>query len=217
MPEQAGPQSIKPTLVIPVIGIAMCAGAALALVNAVTAEPIAQAKKAEKAAALAEVMPAFGNDPAAEAHPAEGDADSELDPGTSRFYAGRDGSGAISGWGIESATDQCYSSADGMSLVFGVDPDGRVQGIRFLKMLETPGLGTKVTEAEYLEQYLGKGLDDFNFRVAKKGGDVEAITGATITSDAVGICIEQGLREYKDTYQGKDPGPPAPVQEGGEG
>jgi len=199
-----------------VIGIAMCAGVALALVNAVTAEPIAQAKKAEKAAALSEVMPAFSNDPAVEVQPAAEDGDSELDPGESRFYLGRDGSGAVSGWGIESATDQCYSSADGMSLVFGVDPQGKVQGIRFLKMLETPGLGTKVTESEYLEQYIGKGLDDFDFRVVKDGGNVEAITGATITSRAVGICIEQGLREYKDSWQGKDPGPPAAAQEGGE-
>lgn len=207
MPE--GPQSIKPTLVIPVIGIALCAGAALALVNAVTAEPIAQARKAEKAEALTEVMPAFDNDPAVEIFGAVAESDVELEPGEARFYAGRDASGSITGWGIESDTDQCYSSADGMSLVFGIDPDGKVQGIRFLKMLETPGLGTKVTEAEYVEQYIGKSLDDFDFRVAKDGGAIEAITGATITSRAVSICIEQGLREYKASLQGKDPGPAA--------
>ncbi len=208
-PADAGPQSIKPTLIIPVIGIALCAGAALSLVNAVTAGPIAEARKAEKAAALSEVMPAFDNDPTVEVLPAlepgEGD---ELAAGQVRFYVGRDGMGNVTGWGIESATDQCYTSADGLSIVFGVDPDGKVQAIRFLKMLETPGLGTKATAPNYLEQYYGHALGEFDFRVNKDGGDIDAITGATVTSKAVSICVEQGLKEFQSSYKGKAPPPP---------
>lgn len=214
MPEQTdqGPNSIKSTLIVPVILIAMGAGTALALVNAVTAGPIAAARKAEKAAALGDVMPAFANDPTVEVLPAvaEGeDPGRELDPGEVRFYVGRDTGGSVTGWGIESATDQCYSSADGLSLVFGVDPDGKVQDIRFLKMLETPGLGTKAMAPDYLGQYQGKILGEFDFRVGKDGGEVDAITGATITSRAVSICIEQGLKEFQQSHKGKEPPVPA--------
>jgi Na+-translocating ferredoxin:NAD+ oxidoreductase subunit G len=213
----AGAQSIKPTLIIPVIAIALCAGAALSLVNAVTAGPIAEARKAEKAAALSEVMPGFENDPTVEVLPApepgEGD---QLDPGQVRFYVGRDAMGNVTGWGIESATDQCYSSADGLSLVFGVDPDGKVQGIRFLKMLETPGLGTKATAPDYLDQYQGHALGEFDFRVGKDGGDIDAITGATVTSRAVSTCVEQGLKEFQSSYKGKAPPPPATAAAGSE-
>jgi len=223
MPEQTdqGPASIKPTLIVPVILIAMGAGTALALVNAVTAGPIAASKKAEKAAALGDVMPGFANDPTVEVLPAPAaseDAGRELEPGEVRFYVGRDTAGTVTGWGIESATDQCYSSADGMSIVFGVDPDGRVQDIRFLKMLETPGLGTKAMAPDYIGQYQGKKLGEFDFRGAKDGGSVDAITGATITSRAVSICVEQGLEEFLQSYRGKEPPAPAAPAEpkGGE-
>ncbi len=214
----AGPASIKPVLIVPVVVITLIAGVALALVHAVTAEPIAESRKREKSDALAQVMPAFANDPAAEILPAPApgeDGSGGLDPGQVRFYVGRDEGGAATGVGIESATDQCYESGKGLSLVFGVDPEGHITGIRMLTIAETPGLGTKAKEPEFLEQFQGKGLDNFTFKVAKDGGDVDALTGATITSRGVSICLDQGLREFeasvKDTLAGGGGDAPARV------
>jgi electron transport complex protein RnfG len=201
----AGPASIKPVLIVPVVIITMVAGAALALVNAVTEAPIAESRKREKSTALSEVMPSFANDPASEIlpAPAEGeDGSSKLDPGQVRFYVGRDDGGAATGYGIESATDRCYESGKGLSLVFGIDPGGHITGIRMLSISETPGLGTKAKEPEFLDQFQGKGLDNFNFKVGKDGGDVDALTGATITSRGVSLCLDQGLRQYDTTVKG---------------
>ncbi len=203
-PANQGPSSISPLLIVPVVLITMFAGVALAFVNAVTAGPIAASKKAEKANALTEVMPKFDNDPTTDLHTKEAGGQPLV------FYAGRDASEGITGWGIESGTETGYSGL--LSLVFGIDADGKVQGMRMLEMRETPGLGTKVGDADYIEQYVGKGLDDFDFRVLKDGGQVEAISGATITSRAVSLCITQGLEEYEKSFKGMNP-PPATVEE----
>ena len=204
-PADQGPSSISPLLIIPVVLITMFAGVALAFVNAVTTGPIEASKKAEKANALAEVMPGFENDPTTDLHTRSADGQPLV------FYVGRDGTEGVTGWGIESATETGYSGL--LSLVFGIDDAGKVQGIRLLEMRETPGLGTKAGDADYLDQYLGKGLDDFDFRVQKDGGQVEAISGATITSRAVSLCITQGLEEYGKSFKGKSPPKAAIVEE----
>ncbi len=188
-----GPSSIKPVLIVPVVLITMVAGGALALVNAATVDRIAESKANEKKEALAAVMPAFANDPttrsvAVDVDPEEDDGD-EL-----RFFAGLDEAGQVTGWGVESRTDTAYSGD--LSLVFGVDAAGKVQSVRVLEQRETPGLGTKVAEDPFLDAYEGQTLGGFDFRVRKDGGQIEAISGATISSRAVSLCIQQGLEEF---------------------
>ena len=72
----------------------------------------------------------------------------------------------------------------------GVDSLGAIQGMKVLKQVETPGLGTKVEEIKYGEedpwftrQFLSKQADQV--AVDKDGGDIQSITGATISSRAL--------------------------------
>jgi electron transport complex protein RnfG len=53
-----------------------------------------------------------------------------------------------------------------------------------LEQKETPGLGTKMTEDKFLNQFKGINISDFKLAVKKDGGDVDALTGATISSRA---------------------------------
>ena len=209
MPEQGamdqGPSSIKSVLILPVILITCAAGAALALVDSVTAGPIAASKKAEKAEALAAVMPAFANDPTTRR------LDREASGLPLVFYAGLDDGGNVTGWGVESATETGYSGY--LSVVFGIDNAGKVQSVKVLEQRETPGLGTKAAEPDFLDQYQGQAMNSFDFRVEKDGGKVEAISGATISSRAVSVCVEQGLQEYARSLEGQ--GPPPETREGG--
>ncbi len=187
-----GPASIKPVLIVPVILITMVAGGALALVNAATVDRIEASKAQEKQEALQAVMPDFTNDPTTQF--VEVDLDPDEDDGFElTYYAGVNEAGKLTGWGIESKTDTAYSGD--LSLVFGVGVDGTIRKIRVLDQKETPGLGTKVTEADYLVQYDAQSLGSFDFEVKKDGGQIEAISGATISSRAVSLCIEQGLEE----------------------
>jgi electron transport complex, RnfABCDGE type, G subunit len=78
-------------------------------------------------------------------------------------------------------------------MMAGVDPDGTIQGISVLEHSETPGLGAKINEIRpgesepwFLKQFKGK--DARNMAVKR---DIDAITGATISSKAVTDSIRK--------------------------
>lgn len=159
----------------------------LGFVYAVTEEPIALAKLADKRAKLAEVMPAFANDPAGTVRALDEEGQVEL-------HTGQDAAGAVTGYGITSEVTSGYSGA--FSIVFGVTPEGVVRQVRLLESKETPGLGSKAGLPDWLAQFEGQALGTFDFRVTKDGGQVDAVTGATITSRAVCDALRQGLEAF---------------------
>ena len=61
---------------------------------------------------------------------------------------------------------------------------------------ETPGLGTKITEEKFKSQFMGKNPSTFKLKVKKDGGDVDAITAATISSRAVCDAIERAYKAF---------------------
>ena len=66
-------------------------------------------------------------------------------------------------------------------MLVGLSPDGTVTGVTVLDMKETPNLGTKVRGEEFLEQYNGRGS---GFKMGSGQEDVQAISGATVSSQA---------------------------------
>lgn len=70
----------------------------------------------------------------------------------------------------------------------GIDIDGVITGIDIVSMNETEGIGAKCTEDSFKEQFIGKS------GIIKKGSDIDAISGATLTTDAVvsavNACLE---------------------------
>ncbi len=80
-----------------------------------------------------------------------------------------------------------------IDMVVGIDTKGRVAGVKILSMKETPGLGMKASESAFLMQFTGK--TSSSPLKAKK--DIDAITGATITSQAVADGVKQALTRYR--------------------
>ena len=66
----------------------------------------------------------------------------------------------------------------------GFNPDGVIKNITVLEQKETPGLGTKMKGEKFLRQFRGKHPSNYNLKVKKDQGDVDALTGATITTRA---------------------------------
>ncbi len=79
----------------------------------------------------------------------------------------------------------------------GIRPDGSVVGIEILHHAETPGLGSKITEPWFKEQFAGKSLDNADWRVRKDGGQFLEITGATISPRAVVQAVRAGLEFFR--------------------
>lgn len=71
-----------------------------------------------------------------------------------------------------------------LTLIVGIRADGTVAGAKVTAHGETPGLGAKSQDAEWIAQYVGQPADG-SIAVNKDGGSINAITGATITSRAV--------------------------------
>ena len=72
-----------------------------------------------------------------------------------------------------------------LTMIVGINADGTVAGIKVTAHSETPGLGAKAqADADWIGQYVGQQADG-QLKVAKDGGTINAITGATITSRAV--------------------------------
>lgn len=107
-------------------------------------------------------------------------------PGSSHFekeaYTGEDENIVATykgenGYVVETKTDGYVHE---ISLYIGVNNDGEVVGMTTKQEFETMGLGERITtDSEFLEQFLGTNGN------AEVGSDIDAITGATVTSKAV--------------------------------
>lgn len=117
------------------------------------------------------------------------------------FFVGLDStdSSKIAGYAFV-AVGKGYSSS--IRTMVGVDTSMKIVGLKVLSQSETPGLGTKVEEIKYgekdpwfLRQLIGK-LGP-KLAVTKDGGEIEAITGATISSRALANSIVAGIKQLK--------------------
>ncbi len=91
---------------------------------------------------------------------------------------------------------EVYKADNGqITVMVGIDSEGAITGVKVTKHGETPGLGTKAMTAEYLSQYQGQKAIT---RSAEPGEtEIDAITGATISSNAIFRATETALAQYK--------------------
>jgi Na+-translocating ferredoxin:NAD+ oxidoreductase subunit G len=87
-----------------------------------------------------------------------------------------------------------------IKLLVGVDGEGNVIAVRALNHLETPGLGDQIDigKSAWIEQFSGRSLSGGNGALAlrRDGGDLDQISGATITSRAVSKAVRNALKYY---------------------
>ena len=108
-----------------------------------------------------------------------------------------DSDGQIIGYCVTVTTKQSYK--DSITLVFGYSMDETIQGIQIMTISETAGLGMNATKPEFLNQFVNKKVEKFT--VTKTGANAEdqidALSGATITSKAVTNAINAGISFMK--------------------
>ena len=112
--------------------------------------------------------------------------------------SGKDASGAEVGYVVTSTSKDGYGGA--ITISVGIEADGTVSGIEFLTLAETAGLGMNADKPEWKGQYAGKNVDLFT--VTKNGASAEneinAISGATITSNAVTGAVNGAVYYVKN-------------------
>ena len=171
------------------------AGAALALVEAVTREPIAAQRRLERLRALTAVLPPVDNAPDQDTVRLVTGRNKKGQELTRTFYRGRKGQ-ELRGIAFAVTAPDGYSGA--IDIMVGVDPDGVVTGVAILKHAETPGLGDKIARPDFTGRFIGKALGSADWRVKKDGGDFDQLTGATISPRAVVGALRAGLEFFRD-------------------
>lgn len=176
-------ESTFKNMVLSLTLISLGASACLGFIYQVTKEPIEAANLSKKLEAIKQVVPEFNNNPFDDMFrlPApEGDS--------LEIYPAKMDSTVV-GYAVNTYTRKGFSGYIG--LMAGFRSDGTIINITVLEHKETPGLGTKMTEPGFKDQFRGKNPGEFRLRVKKDGGPVDAITAATISSRAFCDAVER--------------------------
>lgn len=85
-----------------------------------------------------------------------------------------------------------------MSVIVGVDTNATIKGVSIASMSETPGLGAKASDEPFISQFIGK-ISPLSVvkGVTSKSTEIEAISGATVTSKAVTVAAQSALDAYQ--------------------
>jgi electron transport complex protein RnfG len=172
--------------------IALVSSALLGFVYEMTKEPIALSNLNKKLSAIKQVVPDFTNNPNDEMFllpTGEGDS-------LEVYPAKKDNE--IIGYAVNTYTNRGFSG--NIKLMAGFRPDGSIINISVLEHKETPGLGTKMTDPGFKDQFNDKNPSEFDLRVKKDGGPVDAITAATISSRAFCDAVQ---RAYNTLQKGE--------------
>ncbi len=197
---------IKYSLLLALIGVVCAVG--VAVVYVVTEDRVEQNRTSQRDKSLKVI---FGSKATFE----ESDLGTAKDP----IWAARDPDGKLLGYALVGKA-QGYSSV--LEVLVGTDPGAKtVRGIKVLFQQETPGLGANVAEKEkeslwaslgrlfkggeappeppfsaYEDQFKGKSLAEAKLK--KQNGEIDAMTAATITSNAVVEAVHNAATRLQD-------------------
>lgn len=160
---------------ITLAAICIAASASLAVVNSLTKSKIIEQAKAEEEASLKDVLPD------AEKFEPVKSGDEIL------YYKAYNKDSKFIGAAFK-ALGKGYSST--IETMVGMLKDGSITAIKILSQNETPGLGARVAEKSFVNQFSKRGIQDIT--------NVQAITGATISSKAVIDSVSNKAKEIEE-------------------
>ncbi|MCI8385633.1 MAG: RnfABCDGE type electron transport complex subunit G [Acutalibacter sp.] len=181
---------IKPAAILFVICVAV--SAALAGTNLLTADRIARAaaQKAEESRMV--VLPE-----------AEAFQEKEGEDGTHYIGLSKEApEGVVVGYVFETES-KGYGGT--VKVMTGINTEGNITGVIVLSHSETPGLGANAEKETFRDQYqqpvanLTGGIQVVKFQ-APAEGEIQAMTGATITSTAVTNAVNLAIEQYQNAY-----------------
>ena len=82
----------------------------------------------------------------------------------------------------------------------GISTDSKITGVTILSQNETPGLGANITNDNFINQFY-RDIPQDGFKIkkgnAQNNNEINAITGATISSNAVNDAINEAITQYR--------------------
>ena len=195
---------IKDALIL--FAITLIAGLMLGVVNDITKEPIAQQEQKAKNEACQNVFAAADSFEAQELADSAQIEQVLADAGISgadidELMAAKDASGALLGYVITVTDHEGYGGDIQFSM--GITNEGTLNGISLLSISETEGLGMRAGEV-LVPQFSDKNVSRFTYTKtgATADSEIDAISGATITTNAVVNGVNAGLAYFDKILKG---------------
>ena len=195
---------VKDALILTII--TLVAGVLLGLVHEVTLEPIAIANENIRQNAFREVFTDAASFEDMENFDSE-EATSQIaadfpDDTIDGVEVALDDSGEILGYVVTVTSSAGYGG--NITLSIGIKNDGTLNGYSITSISETAGLGMKATEEKFSSQFNGKGESYYEVVKTEAASDaeIEAISGATITSRAVTYAVDAGIEYFNTVLSG---------------
>lgn len=196
---------VKNTLILTVI--TLVSGIGLGFVYEITKEPIKMSQENSKQTAYKTVIKdakefqkyeAFDEKEAAKILTEAGLADDSI----AEVAVAKDSSGKDMGYVVSTISKEGYGGDIKVSV--GILQDGTVTGIEILSISETAGLGMKAAEPEFKNQFSDKKVEQFAYtKTSEKGDDkIDALSGATITTNAVTNAVNSSLVYFQNVLGG---------------
>lgn len=119
------------------------------------------------------------------------------------YFIGKSENGDIIGY-VFTTTAKSYGGD--IQVMVGVRADGSVNAVELLQINDTPGLGMNAKNPEFLKQFESKTAGIGVNKNAPAENEIQALTGATITSSAVTDAVNTALENYAKVTGGADNG-----------
>lgn len=180
-------ESSLKNMVLVLFTITLISSAAVGGVYLITKEPIEQAKVAAVNQALMQVLPKY-----------EQTTSQTIEVATLPIVAHTATVDSKTvGYAVESMSKNGFGGT--VRLMVGFDTEGTILNINVLEQKETPGLGTKMADEgnPLLTSFKDKNASQINMTVKKDGGDIDALTAATISSRAYAEAVAIAYEAFK--------------------
>ena len=167
--------------------VTLIASAGVGAVNMITADAIAEANAAATTQAVANVLPTFENTEVSE---------QTIDDMPIVVYTAT-AQETVVGYAVDSMTKNGFGGV--IRMMVGFSPKGEILNVNILQQAETPGLGTKMADEDnaLIRSIKDKKAWEIEFKVKKDGGELDALTAATISSRAYYEAVERAYQAYK--------------------
>ena len=173
-------------MVAVLFSITLIASAGVGAVNMITADAIAEAKAVATKQAIANVLPEFDSSEQSE---------QTIDDMPNKVYTATKGDDVV-GYAVESMTKDGFGGV--IRMMVGFTADGKINNVNVLEQAETPGLGTKMCDQDnaLLSSIQGRNSWEVEFKVKKDGGELDALTAATISSRAYYNAVARAYQAF---------------------
>ena len=174
---------IKPALTLFIV--TFIAAVCLGFVHAITIEPIKSQKEKFRSETMREILPSGS----------EFKEDIAIPEGSSitNAFTAYKNDGSIIGY-IVGSDSKGFNGT--ISVLVGINTNATLQAIKITEHTETPGLGGNATDAKFTDQYKGLSHKISLTKFSPKSNEVQAITSATITSNAVTLAVNNALEFF---------------------